>query len=175
MVACISLDGFIADVKGTHNQESIGGWTSAEDKREFWSEVDEADLIVAGRRTLESMPAINKSVAMVTRHQEDLSLGIRCDWMVDPYPSYVHDFLAQFPTKRILVCGGSMTYDLFLRWNLVDHMVLMVEPVALGRGIRLRTPPPTQGGQDKARFSLIKSQALNSRGTLRLDLRRVKP
>lgn len=174
MVACMSLDGYIATEGGSSNQEAKGGWTSAEDKREFWREVDDADIIVAGRNTLDNMPPTGKPTVLMSRRPDEPILSMDPDWVVDPYPSEMHDFLAARGGKKFLVCGGAMTYDFFLRWNLVDHLVLVIEPIMLGKGVRLRKPPQTMGGQERCRFSLVKCKPLNARGTLRLDLRRAK-
>lgn len=178
MMACMSLDGYIAPRdRSAPNQEDRGGWTSAEDKREFWKEIRDADVVIGGRRALDQMPATGKPVALVSRNSEEALLSAvnsEVQWVVDPYPSDVHDFLMRMGGKRYLLCGGSMTYDFFLRWNLVDHLILVVEPIMLGGGIRLRTPGKTMEGMDKCKFSLVSVKPLNTRGTLRVDLRRAK-
>lgn len=176
MIACMSLDGYIARPGERPDQEANGGWTSAEDKREFHRELDAADLVVAGRKTLDEMPRLSKPAALVTRRPHDPALSdteVLCT--LNPYPSDLQDFIAESRNKRLLVCGGSMTYDLFLRWNLVDHLILVIEPILLGHGVPLRTKPKFQGGMDTCRFSLVNCRALNSRGTLKLELGRVKP
>lgn len=173
MVAHISLDGYIS----SGSRGDADAWVSAENKREFLNEVEDADILIGGRDALEQMPAVNKPVALLSRDRDEAvmsPIGGDIEWVVDPYPSEVHDFLLKRGGKRLLVCGGSKVYDFFLRWNLIDYWALMVEPVTLGSGVRLRTPPPTQGGQERCKFALIKCRPLNARGTLRMDLRRAK-
>jgi dihydrofolate reductase len=173
MVAHISLDGYIS----SGSRGEADSWVSAENKREFLNEVEDADILIGGRDALEQMPAVNKPVALLSRDRDEAvmsPIGGDIEWVVDLYPSDVHDFLSKRGGKRILVCGGSMAYDFMLRWNLIDNMVLIIEPITLGHGIRLRTPPQTQGGQDRCKFSLIKARPLNTRGTLRLDLRKAR-
>lgn len=175
-MACMTLDGYIARLdRKAPNQESAGGWTSAEDKREFWREVEGSDVIVAGRATLNTMPPTKKRTVLMTRHAEQpLDAPVDVDWTLDPYPSTVHDFLEGFHDKRLLVCGGSRTYDFFLRWNLVDHLILIIEPLLFREGVNLTTPPAFRGGQEENKFSLLKCRPVNARGTLRMDLERAK-
>lgn len=179
MIACVSLDGFIARAdRSAPDQEKLGGWTSAEDKREFWREVKAADMVIGGRRTLEQMPATGRPVALLTKHPEnalDSEVDAEVQWSIDPYPSQVADFVKSFGGKRLLLCGGAMAYDLFVRWNLVDRLVLIVEPVMLRRGVRLLAPPLTNEGQQEGKYVLLKCTPLNSRGTIRLDYGRPQP
>lgn len=177
MVACCTLNGSIArSTGGAPNQEKYGGWTSAEDKEEFWKEVRQADIVMGGRNALNEMPRVRKPVALLTRHRGVELTSKAVDdvaWTVEPFQSDVRLFLDYRKGKRIVLCGGATTYDFMLRWNFVDKLVLVVEPLIMKAGIRLTSAPIFNGGQEDNKFILQRHKVLNSRGTLRLDYTRV--
>lgn len=176
MIACMSLDGYIARSGEAPNQEKYGGWTSAEDKQQFWEEVRKADFVMAGRNTLNEMPRLHKPVILLTRKANvPLTSRVAEDvgWELDPYVSTVRSYLDKLDGKRILLCGGATSFDFMLRWNFVDIMTLVIEPVFLKTGIRITVSPPFKGGQEENKFVLLGSKVLNPRGTMRMDLRRV--
>lgn len=178
MLACMSLDGYIARRRGeSQDREAADGWASSESKREFWREVRDADVILCGRAAMEEIPETGKPLALLTSNPDEpvSRIGVDPDWTVEPTFGDARAWLDGIGGKRVLVCGGSRTYDFFLRWNLVDRLVLTVEPVTFGGGVPLRTSPQTRGGMQHTKFSLLKCASLNSRGTLRLDLLRPKP
>jgi len=173
MVVCMSLDGFIGRADGSPpNQEKYGGWTSTEDKAEFRKELEKSDIVLLGRRTFAQTPEFvwgKKPVAIVTS-DPNVESG---RWLIPPQYDGMRHFLDSMHGARVLLCGGSRTYDFMLRWNLVSTMTVVIEPLLMKRGVRLTTPPPTSGGQAENRFVLTRVHVLNPRGTVRLDYRRV--
>src|SRR6266850_4694167 len=171
MITCMSLDGYIARNGEAPNQEKYGGWTSAEDKQQFWEEVHKADFIMAGRNTLNEMPRLNKPIILLTR-QINVKLTSRAvedvGWELNPYVSTVRSYLDRLDGKKILLCGGATTFDFMLRWNLVDILTLVIEPILLKSGIRMTNSPLFNGGQEENKFVLLSSRVLNPRGTIRM-------
>ncbi len=131
MLACISLDGKIAVAPDAPpNQEKYGGWTSAEDKRLFKEQVNMCHAVVMGRRTWQITPALWKPTWVVTASK---TVVPNARGLLAPTRACLENWLAG-TNGRVLLCGGAKTYSLFLQHDLVDEMVLTLEPVVLNTG-----------------------------------------
>jgi dihydrofolate reductase len=131
MVACVSLDGKIATTADAPpNQEKYGGWTSAEDKKLFKEQVSLCHAVVMGHKTWQISPHMAKPTWVVSANKTVIP---NVNGILAPTRQCLENWLASMD-GRVLLCGGAKTYSLFLQHDLVDEMVLTLEPVVLNTG-----------------------------------------
>jgi dihydrofolate reductase len=168
MVACMSLDGRISTAEDSSpNQVSKGGWTSAEDKEFFNSDLADAGMLIVGSRTANLMPNLGKPVAVVSRDP-----GIRTKQkgqvgVLLPKPGEILNFLENNHKTKMMLCGGAATYGLFLQHDLVDQIVMTIEPVILQVGPPLAVNGLFNTQARMNRFELLRVNTLGSSGAVR--------
>jgi dihydrofolate reductase len=167
MIACMSMDGYISRGDGeVPNQIRYGGWTSPEDKEIFKSELVKADILLMGRRTYETMPRSKKQTMVIT--SSDSRQGVDAAGIVLPDRDAVAhwlDYEGEQGAGLVLLCGGCMTYSSMLQWDLVDEIVLVVEPIIFGKGVPLTSCEDGPLG-DVLKFTLKSGSKMNSEGSL---------
>ncbi len=164
MIAAVSLDGKIA----RHDHE-MTDWTSKEDKRVLYRELDRSDAVVVGRKTFEvaRKPLSRRNCVVMTR-------SVRGARQKSPRLTYLNparvgllDFFQARGYRRVCVLGGSEVYTYFLTHGLLDDIYLTIEPVVFGSGVPLFATP-CHG----APFRLVSVRRLNSHGTVILHYRK---
>ncbi len=154
LVMVMSVDGKIT----FGNDPDVSSWSSGEDQEHFGKLIDEAKVVVMGRKTYE-----------VVKHLMEHKKGrVRIVMTKSPekYQSMKWvKFTDQIPKeKEMLVVGGSEIATLFLQRKLVSRLVLTIEPVVFGAGENLLSDLV-----DNVQLRLISSKKLNQRGTLLLE------
>lgn len=163
LVMVTSVDGKI-----THGDDSdVSSWSSVEDQEHFRHLIEDASVIVMGRKTYEVAKEgmehrAGRLRVVMTRtpgkFEHEQKLGML---------EFTHESpreLVQRLKKNVLVVGGSEVSTAFLRANLVTRLLLTIEPWVFGEGKSLfgdEVPGVA--------LHLVKSQQLNSRGTLLLE------
>ncbi len=175
--AAISLDGFIAGPKGEYDW--ILPLTAEYGLAEQWTA---ADTMLVGRKTYEIMaraqpkpkarkqPSRRKRKAttggmkyyVFSRHKRPPRSGI--EWVTDNPAAFVRRLKAA-EGKDILVMGGGIFFSWLLRNDLVDDILINVQPIVLGKGI-----PLFDGKGPRLRLERVRAQPF-SNGSVGLDYR----
>ncbi|KUM27305.1 hypothetical protein AU467_02680 [Mesorhizobium loti] len=129
-----SVNGFTARENGAEDFLTSPLWQM------FLELVRAADVIIWGRRThelfvesvLREVPAVRGIV--LTSHDK---LEIPTGWFQAPSPVAIHELLKSNGFNNALLTGGSTANESFARANLIDRVVLALEPVIIGSGIPL--------------------------------------
>jgi dihydrofolate reductase len=172
LIAVQTLDGCIT----RHEAGGAGGWASAEDQRHFAQELAGCDCAVFGNGTYRAdrdlirprlRPGLLRMVMTRRPSAPDLVADAVPDQLefTDRSPA---DLLAQLERRgrrRCALLGGEQVYGRFLADDLVDELVLTVEPLLFGSGRRLVAEPIER------RFALADVERLNP-STLLLRYRR---
>jgi len=162
LLVAVSLDGYIA------NGEKEGSeWTSPEDKKFFFKELDKCDVAIMGRKTFDAIkrPLTPRNRVVFThqktfRHSAEYENVLAFAGSV----SALLSFLKKQSWKRVAIVGGTSIYDWFLKQNLVDEVYLTIEPVLFGTGktFTSRILPVCR------KSKLVSVRKLNTKGTLLL-------
>jgi dihydrofolate reductase len=161
LVAVQTIDGCIT----YHDEPGTGAFASREDAEHFARTMSTCDCSVFGSRTFEadrvpitSNLAHQRLRVVLTRHPER--------YAADAVPGALEfsaaspaEVLADLETRgfeRCALLGGSVVNGLFLEQDLVDELVITLEPRILGSGTRL-----TGGRMDRV-FELIEDVPLNA-------------
>jgi dihydrofolate reductase len=165
-----------ADGKTTDGDKpGAGAWASPEDQKVFMAELDAHDCIVMGSTTYEAArtfirPGAKTPRIILTRKpQKYLSEQRPGLDFFNLTPQEVVRRAEEAGHKSLLLVGGSKTNARFLRTQVVDELLLTVEPLILGAGTPLVAPT----GQ-KIKLTLLETRQLNPQGTLLLRYRILK-
>ena len=183
LIAVQSLDGCIT----RHEASGAGGWASAEDQQHFARELASCDCAVFGAGTYRAdrdvirprlRPDLLRMVMTRRPGQPDLAGDAVPGQLefIDLAPAALLHELDRRGRRRCALLGGEQVYSQFLRDDLVDELVLTVEPLLFGAGRRLVAQPVDR------RFELADVERLNPstlllryRGRSRLRVGRVGP
>ena len=98
--------------------------------------------VIVGRRTYEIMQdgdfIADKTYVVLTSHPKET--GRDNVFMTDDGPQTIIENLVHNNTTEILVWGGGITNTSFLKQNLIDQVILDIEPSLLGQGVCLCAP-----------------------------------
>lgn len=149
----ITANGMIA------KEDDEVGFVSKNSWKGYQKAVDASDCIIIGKRTYDLMPETefnkNKKYIVIT-HQKDLPKKTKRVMFTASPPFDIIKNLAQKKMKNILISGGSQINSLFMKSRLVDEIYLDVEPILLGRGIKLFTD-----AEFEAKLELIEIKKLS--------------
>ncbi len=175
MIAVVvsSIDGYI-----TKHDTGATSWASAEDQKHFFGFLRSCDVSVMGGETYRASRAAIRS-EVIARRDREAAEGERprrrIIWTRAPQ-SYEADAvpgLLEFTSEpldaivsrlrddghqRCAVLGGGEVYGALLAADLVDEILLTLEPVAFGTGVR----HTGNGHIVTARFSLAAVERLNT-------------
>lgn len=138
LIAAITADGFIGQ---TTNTPSFT-WTSQADKLFYVSQLKQADAIIMGRTTFATFSRHpKKSSWYIYTSKPEQFVNSKPEVMhaegVNEEPQVLIDRLRGEGKRSVLVAGGSSIYQQFMAAEVVDRVLLTVEPVFFGEGIRL--------------------------------------
>ena len=173
LMAAISLDGYIAQEK---TQVSTA-WTSAEDKALFREKSKETGVVIMGSTTFATVgqPLPDRLNIIYTRQSKselvakyglsEAQTGEEVLRVTQLSPTTLIKQLQAEGFKQVLVCGGSSIYTQFLQAGMINRLLITVEPVAFGSGIKLFAADEPF----IKKFKLITTTKLNDQGTLSLE------
>lgn len=172
VIAAQSLDGFIAkhDLPGTD-------FTSEADKLHFSRILQIFDALIFGRLTYEvSRTAIRARLSTsLPRFVMTRNPGAWAGDTVSGQLEFVSDTPAALVTRlrdrgfrRCAVLGGSQIHSLFLENNLIDTLIITIEPRLFGRGV------PFLHQRMDAKLRLEGAERLPASDTLLLTYRLIK-
>ena len=174
---CVSLDGRVAlSDDAPPNQEKFGGWTSPDDKKIFKDNVEWADFLIVGSKTLMQSPIIarlGKPIVVVSNGSPPIIPTDRSflRYVVKPNKTSLVTLLDMFAGKKLLLCGGIMTYGTFLQFDLVDEISMVVEPVILNSGPSFASNL-ISSGTGKYLFELLEVHRTNNGQTVHMRYKR---
>ncbi len=161
----LSVDG-----KSTKWDLADQSWASAEDKTHLIKTISENNLILMGGNTYSIAknhikPKEGKLRIVLTRdpakYSQDQVPG-QLEFTDEPIEDLLKRLEAQGHGKMLLLSGEKLNYE-FLSKNLIDEIILTLEPRIFGTGKSL-----TAGGGLDADLELINYEKLNDKGTLLL-------
>lgn len=130
----ITANGMIANERDEVDFVSKNSWKG------YQKAVDWADCIIIGRKTYELMPGSEfnqRKKYIVITHQKDLPRKTEKVVFSNNPPSVLIENLAKEKVKQVLISGGSQINSLFMKAGLIDEIYLDIEPIILGKGIKL--------------------------------------
>src|SRR3989338_10272303 len=166
-----SLDG-----KLTRGEErDIYQWASPEDGVYFKKYRSEADVIVMGRRTYETIKKTvdlsMKAVRVVMTHSPEKYHNDEIPDKLVFTSESPRKILEQYTKKglnKMLVVGGPGVFMHFFQEKCIDEVVYTLEPLIFGKGNDLVLD------RIDIKFELIESRRLNKQGTLFLRYKVIK-
>ncbi len=165
LVAVTSIDG-----KSTKwGDPNIYKWTSNEDHDQFFSLVTSHNLVVMGSKTYTAARSVLKlapgrMTIVMTRTPEKYShetIPGQLEFTGESAREIVEKF--KDTHNELLLTGGAETNLLFLKENLVDEIILTIEPHLFANGTNLVADEKLD-----INLTLLSMQKLNQQGTLLL-------
>lgn len=159
LIAAVTADGFIGQTKTSSSFD----WTSAADKQFYVAQLKAADAIVMGRTTFNtfSRHPKNSSWYIYTSKPAEF-VNVKPEVMhaegTNESPAELIARLRALGKQNILIAGGSSIYQQFMAAGVVDRVLLTVEPVLFGSGVRLFD----QAFEPMKQLQLTKVQQLSS-------------
>ena len=149
----VSIDGLIADKEGIPLFPD-GAW------EDWCSLVNDADNVIAGRSSYEQLK--NDDMASVLHPTHKIVLSSRdielnnSSWQHAKSPSEALEMLKNNGVEEAIIGGGRAVAHSFIREQLVDYIIIDLQPVAFGVGI-----PVFGDAMDMLRLKLLDSRHLN--------------
>lgn len=127
----VSIDGLIADKDGIPLFPA--------DAWEDWcSLVNDADNVIAGRSSVEQLNSDAMAAALTPKHKIVLSSKnidlTEFGWRHAKSPSEALEILKNVGIEEAIIGGGRAVAHAFMKEQLVDHIVVDLQPVAFGTG-----------------------------------------
>ena len=148
----VSIDGLIADKEGIPNFPE-GAW------EDWCSLVNDADNVIAGRSSFEQLKndemaaVLNPSIKVVLSSR-DIDLA-DSGWQQARSPSEALEILKNAGVDEAIIGGGRAVAYSFMREQLIDYIVIDLQPVAFGVGT-----PVFGGALSLTRLKLLDSRPL---------------
>jgi dihydrofolate reductase len=138
LIAAITADGFI----GQTSTSSSFTWTSDADKQFYVSQLKAADAIVMGRTTFETFNRHPKGSSWyIYTSKPESFVNAKPEVInaegVNDQPQVLIERLNKMGKQNVLIAGGSSIYQQFMAAGVVDRVLLTVEPILFGDGVRL--------------------------------------
>lgn len=132
MMMAITADGKIAK-----DSTQFADWTSREDKKLFVEVSKNCGVIMMGENTFKTFPAPLKNRLNVVFSENQNNEAIEGVKWVNGDIEKVLEELAGLGYEKALLGGGAYLNSLFLEKNLIDEIMLTVEPKIFGTGLSL--------------------------------------
>ena len=151
----ISLDGFIA----TKNDEV--DWVLKSQWEGYRQTIKDCGCAIVGRRTYEMMPVeefVPGCFFVVLTKSKNLKLKIEMSARVES-PKQALKLLKQKGFDKACLVGGGGVNGSFYNQDLIDEVMVDVEPVVLGNGI-----PLLAGAKKRVNLQLLEAKPLDDGG-----------
>lgn len=135
LYAAISIDGFIAKLDGDSD------WVDELIVPDFNNEISKSDCIIVGRKSFkqfegEIYPIANVQNIVVTSTPDAFAKYPNVEY-TNASPKEVVDYCESKGFKDILLIGGGITSGSFYKAELVDEIIVAIQPIVLGSGIKM--------------------------------------
>lgn len=164
----MSLNGFIAAEDGGEDFISHGNWqTLVELSGEYGN-------LIIGRKAYDAVKSWGegygfddfKNIKKIIISRQNLNLG--SDYVLAKSPEETLKILEKENFKNALISGGSIINSAFIKSNLLDELIINIEPVVIGEGISLFSPDDFE-----SKLLLIGSKTLDN-GIVQLHYKVIK-
>ncbi len=149
----VSIDGFIADKQGIPLFPE-GAW------EDWCALVNATGNVIAGRSSFEQLQGDPMGAALHPRHKIVLSTQdidtADSGWTQAGSPAEALKILEDAGVEEAMIGGGRAIACSFMREQLVDHIVVDLQPVAFGTGV-----PVFGDDVEVSALKLLESQPLN--------------
>lgn len=132
MMMAITADGKIAK-----DSTQFADWTSREDKKLFVEVSKNCGVIMMGENTFKTFPAPLKNRLNVVFSENQNNEAVEGVKWVSGDIEKVLEELTSLGYEKALLGGGAYLNSLFLEKNLIDEIMLTVEPKIFGTGLSL--------------------------------------
>ena len=132
LMMAMTVDGKIA--KGSHE---LADWTSPEDKKKFREVTQKAGVVIMGANTFRTFPSPLKDRLNVVFTQEKNPKEIEGVKWVSGEPQKVLEDLEKKGYSEAILGGGASINSLFLKNNLIDEILITIEPKIFGDGLSM--------------------------------------
>ncbi len=154
LIAAVSIDGFISPLNQATSPSTH--WTSKEDSIFFNSQTKKIGTCVMGRKTYETIPPnyrpLKDRISIVmTRYPEKIPQSQDISKLnpdrkdaifhTSMPPDQLIRYLEDKHVQELAVCGGHKIYSQFIQYNAIDRLLITIEPLIFGKGIRLSDSP----------------------------------
>jgi len=136
----VSLNGVIAGEDGNEDFLSHDNWI------EFTKISNKIGCLIWGRKTYDSVKTWNKSYLESLSKVEkvilsrDPQMQLEKGFYLASTPQLALEMLEKEGYKEVILTGGSTNNSAFAKENLIDEIILDIEPVIVGTGIPLFKP-----------------------------------
>lgn len=159
-----SINGVISRAEGSDE----GPWNSPEDNQQYRSKVSEIGVCIMGNTSFKVIGGKNYDGVkhyVMTRDQVLLANEQSNNNVVytDKDYSDLIDEIADEGYETVAILGGQHIYSDMIKEDLVDEIIITIEPVILKPGVTLFNESIVE-----SRWSLVSSKQLNDSGTLLL-------
>lgn len=171
----MSIDG-----KTTRGNESkIYAWTSREDQIHFGALMNQSTVVIMGKKTFEASQEMimrrltPKILRLVMTNKPELYTDLEIPRQLEftsNTPLEVIDLLKSRGYTKSLLIGGHKLIGSFLDQQLIDDLILTIEPTIFGLG----KPLISEKSQHDITLKLISHKTLNAQGTLLLHYQIIK-
>lgn len=128
----MTMDGKIAK-----NENHFPDWTSPEDKQLFAKISKEHKVIIMGEKTFDTFPSpLKERLSVVFTLNPDRPETENVKW-VSGEPADIIKELEQMGYQSAILGGGATINSLFLENNLIDEIIVTIEPKIFGQGLSL--------------------------------------
>lgn len=162
----MSTDGKITKWFNPHIHE----WTSKEDQEHFAKLIERNELIIMGRKTYDVAKKMVKHIPgklriIITSKPNDFANEAIPDQLeyTNESPVQLVSRLEKKGYSHALLVGGSEINALFLKENLIDELILTIEPILLGKGNAIMSEIELVNN-----LQLLSVEKINEKGTLLL-------
>jgi dihydrofolate reductase len=160
LLAVVTIDGKLA-----RDEHHFVDWSSAEDKRLFFSTTRKAGVLIVGHNTFRTFPSPlpGRLHVVLTR---DTSDKVDVPGVVEYTSKTPQEIVADLEARgysEAVMAGGAVANALFLEVGLVDEIWPTVEPLIFGMGIEL-----FRGMEFDLRARLLSVERLNAEGAVQL-------
>ena len=162
LVVDSSINGVISRAEGSGE----GSWNSSEDGVHYKSTITEIGVCIMGRTSFEVIGGKNYDGVKhwVMTNNPDLLANSHGNENVvytnKEYDALLEEIAAEGHDK-VAILGGSKVYTEMISQNLVDEMIITIEPIVLTSGVPLFSSEVSESN-----WQLVDQKKLNERGTL---------
>lgn len=163
IIAAVSTDGYIAGPSGDQS------WLSVEDQTHMRISIATHDVIIMGSGTFLAHKDFfnansSKQRAVLTSRPSEFAAYKHLARFVNTNMLSLLQQLSAEGFKNSLILGGARLYEDCLKANLVDKVLLTIEPIVLGDGVQFLTDSKTIA--DYPDYVPAPAKYLNVRGTM---------
>ena len=134
LIAVVSKDGFIAKKPG----DVPANWTSNEEKKYFKNDINKCDWAVMGRTTHELSYKENSKRIIFSNSIKNYKFLSENHILLNPENFSFIEMMAMIgKVSNVCILGGTRVHDYFYYNNLINEMIITLEPIVFGAGLPL--------------------------------------